>query len=78
MTDYHFKLNFEIMKELEREAQRIINRFYNIENGYKCCEAKEEALICVDEILNALYQFHYDSNESYDYYLNLKKAIERL
>lgn len=66
------------MKELEKEAQRIVNRFYNIKSGYQWCEAKKEALICVDEILNALYEFHYDSNESYDYYLDLKKMIERL
>lgn len=66
------------MKELERESQRIVNRFYNIENGYQWCEAKKEALICIEEILNALYQFHYDSNESYDYYLDLKKMVERL
>ena len=66
------------MKELEKEAQRIVNRFYNIESGYQWCEAKKKALICVDEILNALYEFHYDSNESYDYYLDLKKMIERL
>lgn len=66
------------MKQIEKEAQRIVNRFYRIETGYQWCEAKKEALICVDEILKALYDFHYDSNESYDYYLDLKKMIERL
>lgn len=63
------------MKEIEREAQRIVNRFYRVENGYQYCEAKKEALICIEEILNALYEFNYDS---YDYYLRLKKMIERL
>ena len=67
------------MNQLEKEAQRIVYRFYNIESGYKWCEAKREALICIDEILNALYDFHYDSNNgSYDYYLDIKKIIERL
>lgn len=66
------------MIKIEKEAQRIVNRFYRIENGYQWCEAKKEALICVEEILNALYQFHYDSNENYNYYLDLKKMIERL
>lgn len=66
------------MKELEKEAIRIVNRFYRIESGYQWCEAKKEALICVDEILKALYEFHYDSNQSYDYYLDIKKIIEKL
>ena len=66
------------MKQLEKEAQRRVYRFYNVESGYQWCEAKREALICVEEILNALYEFHYDSNESYDYYLDMKKIIERL
>ncbi len=63
------------MKEVEKEAQRIVNRFYRIESGYQWCEAKKEALICIEEILNALYQFDY---ESCDYYLDLKKEIENI
>jgi hypothetical protein len=66
------------MNEIEKEAQRIVNIFYRIETGFQWCEAKKDALKCVDEILKALYEFHYDSNESYDYYLDLKKQIEKI
>lgn len=71
------------MKEIELEAQRIINRFYRIESGYQWCEAKAEALICVDEILYALYKNidykgDYTFSNSIKHYLSLKKMIERL
>lgn len=68
------------MDKHEKEAMRIINRFYRIENGYQYCEAKKEALICIDEILNLLYNEFYDINNGvmYEFYLKVKNQIEKI
>lgn len=63
------------MKELEKEAQRIVNRFYRVENGYQWSEAKKEALICVDEILCILYEYN---DEKLKFYLRVKNQINLL
>lgn len=63
------------MEELEKEAMRIINRFHRVETGYQFCEAKKEALICVDEILCVLYEY---DDEKLKFYLKLKKIIEKI
>lgn len=68
------------MNKYEKEAMRIINRFHRIENGYQYCEAKKEALICIDEILNLLYNEFYDINNGvmYEFYLKVKNQIEKI
>lgn len=66
------------MIKIEQEAKKIINKFYYCETEKNWFKAKEKALICINEILNALYEFHYDSVESYDYYIEVKKQIELL
>ena len=61
------------MDKYEKEAMRIINRFHRIENGYQYCEAKKEALICIDEMLSVLYEYN---DKNLKFYLRVKKVIE--
>jgi hypothetical protein len=66
------------MTKEQKKAMEIVNRFYRIENGYQWCEAKKEALICIDILMNEMYENFYDISDSYDFYLKVKKEIQKI
>ena len=54
------------------KAKELVNRFLQIYDG-RVPQAKQCALICVDEILNSHIDSVYEA-----YYLDVKKEIEKL
>jgi len=54
------------------KAKELVNRFLQIYDG-RVPQAKQCALICVDEILNSHIDYVYEA-----YYLDVKKEIEKL
>jgi len=57
----------------KEEAKELYNKYCNMESH--CDDAKECALIAVDEILKVAF---YASNEIYEHYIQVKQEIEKL
>ncbi len=72
------------MKAVDK-AKELVDRFYGIEPvepiyiGMDKGQAKQCALICVDEIVQVLWHNHEKNSEKmYRYYIEVKQEIERL
>ncbi|NNE33535.1 MAG: hypothetical protein HKN40_14350 [Winogradskyella sp.] len=71
---------------MKEKAQDLVDRFKDIKVGtidqgrvfyVGDALAKQCALICVDEILDALYEMR-DAHKKYNYWQRIKKEIENL
>lgn len=71
----------EVKKEAKEEAKELVLSFYIYvatqvgEIPMEWNKAKKCALICVDEILNAVATI---ADKKYDFYTEVKKEIEKL
>ncbi len=64
------------------KAKELVKRFYVCKistNRFRNEEAKQCALICVDEIVQVLWHNHEKNSEKmYRYYIEVKQEIEKL
>lgn len=65
----------------EEKAKELVEKFWNqfnylVEYGDTRSEAKQCALICVDEIIEAINGLQYERKT--DYWENVRKEIEKL
>lgn len=68
------------MKSPKEKAKQLLDRFYFDTTLNELEEAKDCAIIAVDEILNAIDWDYYEgsSGTEYNYYKEVKKEIEKL
>lgn len=66
----------------KQKAEEIVEKFFRdelLQWDLSYIQAKQCALIAVDEIIETLYFYHYDSESgAYEYWIEIKKQIENL
>tara|TARA_R110002074_G_scaffold77891_1_gene176545 strand:- start:1046 stop:1243 length:198 start_codon:yes stop_codon:yes gene_type:complete len=62
----------------KEKSKELVNKYLQIYDG-RVPQAKQCALICVDEIVQVLWHNHEKNSEKmYRYYIEVKKEIEKL
>ena len=59
------------------KAKELVNKYLQIYDG-RVPQAKQCALIAVDEILNNYYKNHFQTGKKIDYWHDVKSEIEKL